>query len=260
LLELYLGNNRLDDLSALDSLSAPPTLIIADLAGNSLCAAVDYRLYVIYRLTRLKVLDGVSVTADDVTLAKQKFCGKLTERDVTDMMEQAAEPYSLALPNGRLRDVSVLGLMSASSTLDAVREVNLECNLLTSFAPLMSLKSLQVLRLSHNRIEALNDSSPQGLAEKPVSRLCSDVVVFVVRLLLRCNAVDESATSAALSSVEVLLLGYNKISSLESLCLARFPRLRVLHLQNNQLSDLAGLAGRTLFPPPSSEVEDPCTD
>jgi Leucine-rich repeat (LRR) protein len=41
--------------------------------------------------------------------------------------------------------------------------------------------------------------------------------------------------------LEVLLLGFNRISSIEDLELWRFPRLRVLHLQSNMLSSVNGL-------------------
>merc|ERR1712070_883907 len=42
-------------------------------------------------------------------------------------------------------------------------------------------------------------------------------------------------------ALEVLLLGFNKIGNVEDLELQRFPKLRVLHLQSNSLSHLAGL-------------------
>lgn len=38
--------------------------------------------------------------------------------------------------------------------------------------------------------------------------------------------------------LEVLLLGFNRIVSMEDLDLERFPNLRVLHLQSNQLTSL----------------------
>ena len=46
-------------------------------------------------------------------------------------------------------------------------------------------------------------------------------------------------------ALEVLLLGFNKINSIEDLDLQRCPRLRVLHLQSNNLSHLNGLSMST---------------
>ena len=44
------------------------------------------------------------------------------------------------------------------------------------------------------------------------------------------------------SPLEVLLLGFNKVSNVDGLGLQQFPRLRVLHLQSNNLTSLHGLS------------------
>jgi hypothetical protein len=38
-----------------------PKLIILDLLGNPLCQTPDYRLYVVYYMRKLKVLDGLGI-------------------------------------------------------------------------------------------------------------------------------------------------------------------------------------------------------
>ena len=57
LMELYLGNNSVRALGEVDHLKALPKLIIVDLAGNPVCAQPEYRLYTLFCLKRLKVLD-----------------------------------------------------------------------------------------------------------------------------------------------------------------------------------------------------------
>lgn len=49
----------------MDYLKSLPKLIILDLAGNPVCANPDYRLYTLFRVKRLKVLDGISVNSDE---------------------------------------------------------------------------------------------------------------------------------------------------------------------------------------------------
>lgn len=44
-------------------------LIILDLAGSPICSLTDYRPCVLFRLKRLKVLDGVGVAADELQAA-----------------------------------------------------------------------------------------------------------------------------------------------------------------------------------------------
>jgi Leucine-rich repeat (LRR) protein len=50
-----IGNNKISDPKEVINLRNLQKLIIIDLAGNPLCISPNYRLYVIYRLARLKV-------------------------------------------------------------------------------------------------------------------------------------------------------------------------------------------------------------
>lgn len=70
LMELYLGNNRLSDLKEIHHLKQLPKLIILDLSGNTLCKIENSRMYIVYLLRKLKVLDGVSIETNEQTLAK----------------------------------------------------------------------------------------------------------------------------------------------------------------------------------------------
>ncbi|RHY83123.1 hypothetical protein DYB35_010700, partial [Aphanomyces astaci] len=71
LMELYIGNNHISNLKEILHLKSLPKLIIVDFSGNGLCADDEYQLYTIYNLRRVKVLDGVSVTAELQNKSKQ---------------------------------------------------------------------------------------------------------------------------------------------------------------------------------------------
>ena len=58
LMELYLGNNLISDTKEISKLKALSKLIILDISGNNLSKDSNYRIYCIYHLRRLKVLDG----------------------------------------------------------------------------------------------------------------------------------------------------------------------------------------------------------
>merc|ERR1711939_1148883 len=62
LLELYLSNNLIEELRSILMLKPLPKLVVLDLSGNGLCSVQDYRLYTIFHLRKLKVLDGITVT------------------------------------------------------------------------------------------------------------------------------------------------------------------------------------------------------
>jgi Leucine-rich repeat (LRR) protein len=78
LMELYIGNNEVSTLKEVKHLKELPKLIILDLSGNPLCAHEFYRLYSVYYLQKLKVLDGVGVDVNERSLARERYSGKLT--------------------------------------------------------------------------------------------------------------------------------------------------------------------------------------
>jgi Leucine-rich repeat (LRR) protein len=220
LMELYIGNNEIVDLQEVDHLKNLPKLIIVDLSGNQLCNTTNYRLYTLFRIRRLKVLDGISVQSDEVAQAREKFSGKLTKDLLVERLGHCAfaSVCQLELCGAKLRDLAILDELE----LVNLKELTLENNQISELVSLMSLKSLSVLRLNQNRIESFASAvqTPGG---------------------------DEKASNAAeleqmhLPMVEVLHLGYNRVSDIKELELHRFPRLRELHLQANHICQVSGL-------------------
>jgi hypothetical protein len=70
LMELYVCNNRVSILKEVQHLKELPKLIIVDLSGNPLCKHPQYRLYLVYYLRKLKVLDGIGVDAKEQAAAR----------------------------------------------------------------------------------------------------------------------------------------------------------------------------------------------
>lgn len=60
-MELYLGNNLIDDTREITKLKSLSRLIILDISGNNLSRDSNYRIYCIFHLRKLKVLDGVTI-------------------------------------------------------------------------------------------------------------------------------------------------------------------------------------------------------
>ena len=78
LMELYLCSNRIMNVKEVQHLKNLPKLIIVDLSGNRLCRHESYRLYCVYYLRKLKVLDGIGVDINEQQKAREKYSGKLT--------------------------------------------------------------------------------------------------------------------------------------------------------------------------------------
>lgn len=73
---LYLTNNRLKNLADLDPLKSCRRLTHLSLLGNPVSKNPDYRLYAVYSLPALKVLDFRKVKQAEREAAEKKFGGK----------------------------------------------------------------------------------------------------------------------------------------------------------------------------------------
>ena len=62
-MELYLGNNLISDVKETIKLKDLQRLIILDISGNLMSSSFgsNYRIYCIFHLRKLRVLDGMSI-------------------------------------------------------------------------------------------------------------------------------------------------------------------------------------------------------
>jgi Leucine-rich repeat (LRR) protein len=65
LMELYLGNNSIVDSKEINHLKTLQKLIILDLSGNPFSRDPNYRVYTLFVIKKLKVLDGLSIEASE---------------------------------------------------------------------------------------------------------------------------------------------------------------------------------------------------
>eukprot|EP01029_Cantina_marsupialis_P011755 TRINITY_DN26150_c0_g1_i1.p1 TRINITY_DN26150_c0_g1~~TRINITY_DN26150_c0_g1_i1.p1 ORF type:complete len:1335 (+),score=239.95 TRINITY_DN26150_c0_g1_i1:107-4111(+) len=209
LMELYLGNNQLRVLKEVQFLKSLEKLVILDLNGNPLCNDEHYRLYTVYHLRKVKVLDSVGVDANEQMLARDKYCGKLTKEFLVDKIGTVyfERIHELDLNSCKIREIETL----TGNDFTVLRELNLDQNLLTNISGLEALSNLTVLRLSYNRIETLIPPT-------------------------------DNVGLAAMPRLEKLFLGFNEISDMNSLGLATLPNLKLLNLQGNAISRIDGLS------------------
>lgn len=62
-MEVYLGNNNISNNKEINNLKHLQKLIILDLSGNPVARDPNYRVYTLFIITKLKVLDGISIEA-----------------------------------------------------------------------------------------------------------------------------------------------------------------------------------------------------
>ena len=219
LMELYIGNNRIAEMRELNKLKTLPKLIILDLLGNPLCELEDYRHFTIYHLKKLKVLDGAGVEAEEQTVAKQKYAGRLTldfieERIGHRFFEHLRE---LEIHACKLRDI--VGAF-AGETFAGLTQLDLSNNHISQVDGVRHLPNLTTLILNNNRLaeaffidptEDVNLSTSNGLGPH-----------------------------WGFPKLECLHLGGNRIHSVAALGLAGLVRLKQLYLHDNNIQRLNG--------------------
>eukprot|EP00971_Amphidinium_carterae_P332889 6467279-Amphidinium_carterae.1 len=186
-------------------------LVVLDLSGNSLCNAADYRLYTIFHLKRLKVLDGAVIAQPELHESEEKLSGKLSIEMLEEKLGPAPVCYStrtVTLANLNLRE---LGEHLNDDIFPAVRELNLDGNPFTEIKGVGPLSKLMALRLNRTRID------------------------------LGKGMLAETSGISFMPSLQVLELGSSGITDLSNF--ANFPlkTLRILHLPGNEISKVEGL-------------------
>ena len=201
-------------------------------------ATVDYRLFIIYRIKKLKVLDGVGVSSREVAGAKEMYCGKLTRETVTEKVGHAFFEHmrEVNLVSLKLKDVEIL----TSKEFHGLRELNLDNNVLTNLCSLSGLVNLSVLRCNYNRIERLGSDPVRSDAATDLRSLSRTSSRKEVKLGGGGGGPDPEPV-VNLPNLEVLHLGYNRVSSISDLSLHSFPNLCSLFLQGNDIGRVDGL-------------------
>lgn len=235
--ELYLGGNLIPDADALVDLASMEYLAVVELARNPLCDApgAPYRLRVLHALPRLRMLDGVGVSAQETADVASACDGVLSEAMLQDALrasnaeEAGAPPLTCDLRNRALRSLGSFEAGPHSSVGASLRSVLLDCNPeLRSLSPLQALPCLQALS----------------------ARGCG---------LVECGAADRGGTSTTIlffPSLEALDLSSNAVTALAPLQLARMPALRSVALDGNAALG-AALEGGVSGSPPAALINLP---
>ena len=107
-MELYLGNNLISDVKETIKLKDLQRLIILDISGNLMSSSFgsNYRIYCIFHLRKLRVLDGMSIDPQEHLEAKETFSDRLTEEILNSRLNgrKLNEMRELDLSSCKLRD------------------------------------------------------------------------------------------------------------------------------------------------------------
>ncbi|KAG8453463.1 hypothetical protein GDO86_000189 [Hymenochirus boettgeri] len=234
-----IGNNQ--EIYYLKGLS---NLVIMDMWGNPILVKNEnYRLFVIFHLHALKALDGAAVDQSESDNANDMFGGRLTSDLITEKLghQRFTELQDL---NWRSSSIRSVDLTPADQFIN-IHTVNLENNNLTSFSGLIFLPNVKKLYLNHNVIVSVlpQPKSQSHLTNRQILHQKVSSSGYGKQGSPKGNreTVIGESLSPIMPSLEVLHLGYNGISCLPSLQLARLRNLKSLYLQGNEIGQVEGL-------------------
>lgn len=155
LMELYLGNNLITNPKEIQNLKNLKKLIILDISGNPLTKDPNHRIFTLYNLKKLKVLDGISVEINEYHTAKELYTGRLTEEILLSRLNDLSPEnvQELDLTNCKLKDFEDT---FNDKYFPHLTELNLSLNLFASTKMLGFLPNLKILILNSNKLETLS--------------------------------------------------------------------------------------------------------
>ncbi|CCW66074.1 unnamed protein product, partial [Phytomonas sp. Hart1] len=220
--ELYLASNQISSINSFYALKDLPKLISMDISGNpcmdggggtapSNSSRQGSNLfpcyYVIYHFTNLKVLNGISISQEDLQGAHEEFAGRISADLLVERAHASTSLWGtlteLDLSHCMLKEVSMI------TAFPKLKLLKLNHNLLMQVEGVGSLRNLRALDLSFNRLGSLTSSRSLGEVLGPLTHL------------------------------ESLSLESNHITNLDALSL-NFPKLYFLNLKSNELQYLDG--------------------
>jgi Leucine-rich repeat (LRR) protein len=250
LMELYCSNNAIANEKDSIHLRELPKLIILDLAGNPCVTAELYRLYVVFQVKKLKVLDGISIDAQEMQLARDTFAGRVSAELLNERVLPGV-PWSqakeLTLTNCALKDITLLDSFSSLTHL------RLEHNQISNIDGLKQCTNLMILNLGHNRLstcpvgkvlELMPNLESLSLEANGISsiaqlQLCSPKLKF---LNLKGNEILKVDGLEKVPMLREVLLEKNKLRAIERESFAFVPNLRELYLEENAIKSIDGIA------------------
>mmetsp|Transcript_54162 Transcript_54162/g.128967 ORF Transcript_54162/g.128967 Transcript_54162/m.128967 type:complete len:1461 (+) Transcript_54162:95-4477(+) len=253
LMELYISSNLLEDMRSVLMLKQLPKLVVLDLCGNSMCTTADYRLYTIFHLKRLKVLDGIVITQPEQQESDEKLSGKLTIEMLEEKLGPALACYTVrtvSLANLNLRE---LGNHLNDDIFPGLRELTLDGNPFSEIKGVGPLTKLMALKMNRTRV----DLAKGMLAEAPAPGGIASLPSLQVLELGSCGITDiESFASLPLKALRILHLPGNEITKVEGL--SHMEQLRELVLDRNKIKQFDEGSFQGLKALRELRVEDNC--
>ena len=238
--QLFVADNQIQDSNEIIQLKNCTSLEILDIGSNPYVERIDgdARLYILFHFPFLKALNGIPTEQKDIISAREHFGGRLTVDFLTERFGYENGKAQVDLSQIQELDLHECDLRSVhleQDVLSNLTSLNMVDNNLQNFSGIVHLKQLTTLCLNKNNIESVFPLTKHQRAQMHRSQYSqysraasSDIDLWM----------DESPI---LPKLEVLHLAFNKIKDMALLSLRRFPQLKSLFLESNEITKIDGL-------------------
>ena len=165
--EIHACGNFISNLRELSNLKKIQKLIILDITANEASKIQDFRLYLIYYLTKLRVLNRIAIEKPELLASKDFFDGRLTPEllEVKLVPENTIDVTELDLSHCKLKDFENI---FHSNNFPKVKKMILNKNLFSNFKIFGNLPNLTHLYLNYNVFERIYNKLEKPLINKGI--------------------------------------------------------------------------------------------
>lgn len=163
--EFNISGNRIDSLKECINLKQISNLQNLDLSGNGVSNFSDFRIFLIYNISNLKVLNRFAVEKNETLQAKEFFDGRITSELLESKIghSQSKNVRELNLSNNKLKSFENI---FSNDNFPNLKKLDLSRNFFSSFKIFSHLPSLNHLYLNSNIFQFLIDPKDRNLCTK----------------------------------------------------------------------------------------------
>jgi Leucine-rich repeat (LRR) protein len=170
LIEFHASGNYITNLKECLQLKNLENLNTLDLSGNDVSRVSDFKQYMIFYLTNLKILNRNTIDKTDVVSAKEYFDGRLTNEILESKIgnQPTTDLLELTLSSCKLKDFE--GIFDVVN-YPKLTKLDLSRNMFTSFKIFGYLPNLKTLYLSSNLFDKILNKKDKLIQNKGIQGL-----------------------------------------------------------------------------------------
>ena len=176
--EFNISGNSIENLKECVSLKNMKKLYNLDLSGNEVCNHTELRLYLVNYLSKLKILNRISIDKNEYNISKEYFEGRITSEILESRIgtDNTLEVRDLDLSNFKLKDLDNIFNLN---TYPNLKKLNISRNIFSNFRIFGNVPNLQELYLNSNLFDKMFNKKDKAFPNKGILGLFVNKFLFL---------------------------------------------------------------------------------